>query len=294
MALTRTGQFPIGFRRTRGEWQKDLSVLARFATDAGFEVIDLPRFDDEAPDVLADAGLRIGTVDLTQWAKMLSDDAATRDEAIRANTELIQRAAGHGVRSFFTVLIPDDPSGDRKVHLDAAVDSYRQLCEAVADLDVHIVIEGWPGPAPWLGNLACTPADYRAVLSRVDHDVLGVNYDPSHLIRMGIDPVRFAEEFAPRIHHVHAKDTEIIDDALYEHGHQQPATLEPAHGYGGYYWRYTIPGHGEAPWSRLLAILHAAGYQGPICVELEDENFTGSEEKVKRGLTASLEFLRHV
>ena len=39
---------------------------------------------------------------------------------------------------------------------------------------------------------------------------MSANFDPSHLIRMGIDPLRFLEEFIDSVYHVHGKDTEIL------------------------------------------------------------------------------------
>ena len=120
---------------------------------------------------------------------------------------------------------------------------------------------------------------------------MAVNFDPSHLIRMGIDPVRFLHEFAPRVSHVHGKDTEILGDELQEHGTLQPATFAKHHGFGEHYWRYTLPGHGCARWSRLFSILKDVHYQGMVCIELEDENFNGTEAGEKKGLELSRDFL---
>ena len=69
---------------------------------------------------------------------------------------------------------------------------------------------------------------------------------------MGIDPIRFANEFAKNIGHVHAKDTEIDSENLYEYGSEQPAALRQAYGFGAWAWRYTIPGHGQARWTTIF------------------------------------------
>ncbi|HEX8234776.1 MAG TPA: hypothetical protein VF600_02380 [Abditibacteriaceae bacterium] len=61
---------------------------------------------------------------------------------------------------------------------------------------------------------------------------------------MGIDPIRFLKEFASRVGHVHGKDTEIINDDLYEYGWEQPATFKENPAFGTTAWRYTIPGQG--------------------------------------------------
>jgi hypothetical protein len=44
----------------------------------------------------------------------------------------------------------------------------------------------------------------------------------------------------------------------------------------------------------LLRILKSAGYEGGVSVELEDEQFMGSEEGEKRGFIASREYLTSV
>ena len=121
---------------------------------------------------------------------------------------------------------------------------------------------------------------------------MGINYDPSHLIRMGIDPIRFLEEFGARVYHVHGKDTELLPENLYEYGHEQPATFAKHFNYGGWQWRYTIPGHGVMRWGKALQVLNAIGYTGNICIELEDANFNGSTEGEKMGFLQGAGFLR--
>ncbi|HIE15220.1 TPA: sugar phosphate isomerase/epimerase, partial [Candidatus Bathyarchaeota archaeon] len=41
---------------------------------------------------------------------------------------------------------------------------------------------------------------------------LGFNFDPSHLIWQGIDPVIFIKKFGDRIYHAHAKDAELVKE----------------------------------------------------------------------------------
>ena len=91
--------------------------------------------------------------------------------------------------------------------------------------------------------------------------------------------------------HTHAKDTDIDQEALYEFGTQAAAFATP-HRWGEWIWRYTIPGHGQARWGEIFKVLKSAGYKGAVSVELEDENFNGSEEGEKRALAASLACLQ--
>ena len=120
---------------------------------------------------------------------------------------------------------------------------------------------------------------------------MGINYDPSHLLRMGIDPLRFLQEFIERIYHVHGKDTEIVEERLYEYGHEQTATFAKNISFGNQAWRYAIPGHGIMRWKEAFSRLAEAEYKGIISVELEDANFNGSEKGEKLGLLKSLQYL---
>jgi len=47
-------------------------------------------------------------------------------------------------------------------------------------------------------------------------------------------------------------------------------------------------------WGEIFSVLKQSGYKGAVSVELEDENFNGSEEGEQRALLASLAYLREV
>src|SRR5262249_23514957 len=158
-------------------------------------------------------------------------------------------------RVFFAVIIPENPDQEMRKNFDLAVKSYGQLAEAAAKAGVAIVLEGWPGPAPKYANLCCNPEQYRAMFKEVPSRGLMINYDPSHLIRMGIDHIRFVDEFADRVGHVHGKDCEILSDRVYEVGYYQQSILQKPHGYGEFAWRYTLPGQGCTRWSYVLNTL---------------------------------------
>lgn len=291
MARTRTGSFPIGFRRGGSEWQRSLDRLVAFAKNSDFEFLDVGPMGADELRKITGAGLGLGSVDLKQWSDLFSPDPAKRQAGLQSNLNLVEDAVKAGAKLFFAVVIPEDPKKPRRENFDLAVQSLKKLCGAIREMGAKLALEGWPGNG---ANLACTPADYRAMLNAVASEALGVNFDPSHLLRMGIDPVRFAQEFAPKIFHVHGKDTELLEDELYEHGNFQPATFAKAHGFGSHAWRYCIPGHGCARWGKLLGVLRDAKYQGRVSIELEDENFNGSEDGEKRGLLAARDFLSHV
>ncbi len=294
MAQTRTGSFPLAFRRGWTDWQKDLGNVIQFAKDNQFEGIDVGALDTRELKQVIDSGLKLGTVDAKSWPALTSSDAGKRKAAVQENAEYMKAVAALGCRNFFIVFVPEKHDAPRSENFRNLVDGLNQLSSLLKGSDARLSIEGWPGAGPYHSSLACTPADYRALLKEVNSPIMGINFDPSHLIRMGCDPVRFLAEFAGKVVHVHAKDTEILDDDLYEHGNLQPATFGKPHGYGGYHWRYTLPGHGQARWTKIFQQLKDAHFNGLVSVELEDEHFTGTESGEKRGFTASRDFLTSV
>ena len=284
---TRTGGFPIGFRRGWSDWQKDLDQVIAWARQEMFEVIDLGRDGDTGAKKVMDAGLRVGSADLPEWVGMISPDAAKRRAAAARNAAYVKTCTAVGVENFFVVMLPEDAGRDRSANFADMVDGFGHL---VADLEAagaRIVIEGWPGP----GALCCTPEGYAALFKELPSPALGVNYDPSHLVRMGIDPLRFLEDFGDRVYHVHGKDTEILPERQYQLGTEQPPTFAEGIGFGGNHWRYCIPGHGCVRWTKVFEMLKARGYAGAVCIELEDHAFNGTEAGEKAGLVFGGRFL---
>jgi sugar phosphate isomerase/epimerase len=284
---TRTGGYPIGFRRGGGEWQNDLRSLVEWAVTNGLEVIDLHSDADTTAKVALDAGLRIGSVDLADNKGMISPDKAKRADAIARNAAYVRACAAYGPLNHFLVMLPEDPARPRAENFGYMVESFGELAPVLEQSQAKLVIEGWPGP----GALCCTPEGYRAFFAAVPSPALGVNYDPSHLLRMRIDPLRFLDEFGDRVFHVHGKDTEILDEQVYEYGIEQPPTFGKPRPFAGMTWRYTIPGHGLARWTEILRLLQEKGYRGAVSIELEDANFFRDPEAEKLGIRQGARFL---
>jgi len=281
---TRTGGFPIGFRRGGG-WQKDLDGLIAWARENDLSAIDVGGADDARR--VTEAGLRVGTVNLRDSKGMIAADAARRADAIAANREHIAACAELGRVNHFVVMLPEDRNAPRAENFGYMVESYAELVGDLEKHDARVAIEGWPGP----GALCCTPETLSEFFRQCPSKALGINYDPSHLVRMGIDPLRVLREFADRVFNVHGKDTEILAEREYQLGREQPATFANSIGFGGTHWRYTIPGHGIVRWIETFRILAEAGYAGCVCIELEDANFNGTEEGERRGILAGARFL---
>src|SRR5262245_9556200 len=108
---TRTGNFPIGFRRGWGDWQRgDVSRLARWAKQAGFTHLDLGWATAGDIQAVREAGLEIGSCDLLDFPNLLSSDPGKRRELLEKNLAYINEIAAAGCRIFFTVIVPGDPT----------------------------------------------------------------------------------------------------------------------------------------------------------------------------------------
>ena len=75
---TRTGNFPIAFRRGWGDWTRNLSSLAKWAAENKFEALDIINVTPADLDTLKSAGVRIGSADLIDFGNLLTNDAAKR------------------------------------------------------------------------------------------------------------------------------------------------------------------------------------------------------------------------
>jgi sugar phosphate isomerase/epimerase len=156
------------------------------------------------------------------------------------------------------------------------------LVDYAAARDVRLVIENCPmegwHPDGYPANLAYSPELWRWMTDLG----LWLNYDPSHLVWLGIDPVAALEAFADRVLHVQAKDVEIHPDRRNHYGvFGRVIDKEP---WVSGWWRYRIPGLGEVDWRRVVDTLFQAGYDGVVSVEHEDPVWSGSPGRVRDGL----------
>ena len=111
----------------------------------------------------------------------------------------------------------------------------------------------------------------------------GLNWDPSHMVWQGIDPVQFIVDFKDRIYHVDCKDTRM------KMGSGRAGILgshlpwgDPRRG-----WDFVSTGLGDVDWGGAIRALDWIGYDGPISVEWEDAGMDRLE-----GAPAGLKFVR--
>jgi len=165
---------------------------------------------------------------------------------------------------------------------------WRPLIRFAEDHGVRIAIENcpmlftsdeWPGGK----NLAHSPVIWRRMFEGIPSKSLGLNYDPSHLVWQQMDYVRPVREFADRIFHLHAKDVRLDRDRLDDVGILATPLA---------YHTPKLPGLGDVDWGRLFSVLTDVGYDGPVCIEVEDRAYEGSLASRKAALCQSGRFLR--
>lgn len=136
----------------------------------------------------------------------------------------------------------------------------------------------WPGGK----NLATTPAIWDRIFELIPSPVLGLNYDPSHLVWQMMDPIKPIYDYKDKLFHIHLKDVKVYRDKLDKVG-IMAYPLE--------YHSPKIPGLGDVDWRAFFSALTSVKYRGPVCIEVEDKAFEGSPEDVVSAILTSRNYL---
>ena len=119
-------------------------------------------------------------------------------------------------------------------------------------------------------------------------DEIGANFDPSHLIWQGCDPVAAIRALGPAIFHFHAKDVKIdpynnaVNGVLDTKDYGDVAKRS---------WVFRTVGYGSdySLWKAIMSELKTVGYDYAISIEHED-----SLMSINEGLTKACGFLHEV
>ena len=286
----------------------DLSLeeVARFAGEQGFDCVefmcwppgkaerryagvthlDVTRLDDQQAgrirELVRKQGITISG--LGYYPNPLDPNVDHRRVFIEHLKKVITAAARLDVRLVDT-FIGRDPARSVEGNWPLVGQVWPDLVQHAEAAGVNLAIENcpmlftqdeWPGGK----NLAISPAIWEALFQEIPSPHFGLNFDPSHLVWQHIDYVRCVREFGRRIFHVHAKDTRIDADRLYSLGILGLGWHTPK-----------LPGLGDVQWGKLFSALTDTGYQGAVCIEVEDRAFEGSLADRQRALRQSKRFL---
>ena len=182
---------------------------------AGVCHIDVEKLDASGArainEVVSSRGLEISA--LAYYPNNLHPDATARAEANAHLLRVIDAAATLGVEVVGT-FVGNDRTATPRANMHTFAYVFPALIDHARERGVKVAIENCPmifSEDEWPGgnNLASSPAAWREMFEIVPWEGFGLNFDPSHLVWLMIDCDRAVREFADRIDHVHAKDSEI-------------------------------------------------------------------------------------
>lgn len=119
-------------------------------------------------------------------------------------------------------------------------------------------------------------------------DIIGANFDPSHLYWQGIDPSAAIKALKGAIYHFHAKDTLIDKRNTEVNGVLDTKTYDKIDE-RAWVFRTVGYGHDKLEWNRMISTLRTVGYDGVISIEHEDGLMSQKE-----GLEKAVAFLKDV
>lgn len=119
-------------------------------------------------------------------------------------------------------------------------------------------------------------------------ELIGVNFDPSHMMWMGGNPLTAIRQLEGAIYHVHAKDTRIDRANSDPNGLLETKTNEQVRARA---WNYVTLGygHGDSWWRDFITLLAQVGYDGVLSIEHEDLSMSPLE-----GVRKSVDFLNRI
>lgn len=195
-------------------------------------------------------------------------DESKRQEFLQATEARIDLAKAHNV-PIVSISTGIDPARSLRANLNDSADALKRLCDRAGE-GVTVAVENCPDT----GNIAVNPEIWGELLSKVERPNFKLTYDPSHLIRLLIEPYESIDDFGPYIVHVHAKDAEVTPAKLARRGFLDEG-----------WWRYRVPGWGQVDWRQVLTRLYEVAYYGGVSLEHEDPLFGGHHD----GTVSSLE-----
>ncbi len=257
---------------------------------AGVTHVDVTEFGDETArqvrQTCESAGVEISG--LGYYPNPLSPDAEESELAIAHIRRVIAAAARLGIGRMNT-FVGRDWTRSVEDNWPRFLEVWRPLIAHAREHDVRVGIENcpmlftadeWPGGK----NLATTPTIWQRMFEDIPSDHFGLNYDPSHMVWQQMDYLKPIRDFSERLVHVHAKDVRLDHHRLNQVGTLAHPLL---------YHTPKLPGLGDVNWGQFCSVLSDCGYDGPVCIEVEDRAYEATLELRKTSLRQSGRYLRN-
>jgi sugar phosphate isomerase/epimerase len=155
---------------------------------------------------------------------------------------------------------PPIPPGMLDAGYQLLADRWNPILDVFQECGVKFGLEVHPG------EIAFDLYSAETALNALDRrEEFGFNFDPSHLIWQGVDPVEFIRYFPDRIYHVHMKDASVTLNGRTGILSSHLRFGDPRRG-----WDFRSVGRGGVRFEEIIRALNAINYQGPLSVEWED------------------------
>jgi len=190
-----------------------LDEIAEWAAAQGFEDLEVGPtvpMERELFERVLEKG-KVAITSLTYCRNFLSTDSGEAEAHIAELKKRIAFAGDLGIEKIVTSTginktleegIYDKADSIRRTparSLDQFVETFAPIVEYAEKKNVKLAFEN----CPLMGNIAISPVMWREILKRLDSKMVGLAYDPSHLVWQFIDPYAPVAEFGDRIFHVH-------------------------------------------------------------------------------------------
>lgn len=230
-----------------------------------------PRLDNFAPASCAGK-----PEEIRRWA--IEGMKTTAHAAKRLGVEVVTCFLGSPLW-FYWYAFPQTP----EEMVDAGFARIKELWTPIFDVydscGVRLALEVHPT------EIAFDYYSTKRLLETLDYrPTLGLNFDPSHLLWQGVDPVGFLRDFSDRVYNVHLKDVKLNRDGR--------AGILGSHltfGDTRRGWNFVSLGHGDVDFDGIIRVLNEIGYTGPLAVEWED---SGMERDF--GAAEALEYAKRI
>lgn len=164
---------------------------------------------------------------------------------------------------------------------ERAIPYWRDEAAFAREHGVRVALEPHPG------FLVYNPETALRLRDAVGPEI-GVNFDPSHFVWQGIDPLLAVRELGEAIFHVHAKDVYVDPHNTARNGVLDTKRYDR---FGERSWSFRSVGYGQGEkfWRDLVSALRIVGYDGVLSIEHED-----GLASVEEGLRRAVEVLQAV
>lgn len=284
----------------------DLESVLRFAAEHRFKCVEVMCWPADNADARRYAGVTHIDVDAldVQRVKALTeqygvyisglgyypnplDPDPEKAEFYREHIKKIIRAAAQLNIPVVNTFIGRNPSLSVTDNIKLFAQHWPSIVQVAEENNVKIGIENcpmWFTDDEWPGgkNLATTPAIWDRLFEIIPSPILGLNYDPSHLIWQMMDEVKPIYDYKDRLHHIHLKDVKLYRDKLNRVG----IMANPLE-----YHSPKLPGLGDVRWRDFFAAVTDVRYRGPVCIEVEDKAYEGSAEDRQTAILTARNYL---